>query len=455
MRAEQHAPETASNRTPSETAMRWLLVALIALMVVADLFDFRMSLGPGLTIENALLYILAVGLVFKLIVQQPFVFQLRALHMAFAMLIFYSFFSLLTAAFVIDYPRYRLIPSGMSLKARLVDQVTYFLVFFYALRETQNAHKILKILLIVVGVGATIALLNAFGVVQIGEVGENEKGRVESLMGEPNQDAAFLALFIPGLVVMMMAAPGLQRIAWAGVLLASLGALLLTASRGGFVGLVMSAIWGAVLFRKYVPFRRLAQLAAGAVVVFTAVTIALSVRYGGLLYRRFIEDSTYTDVASASSGRIEIWTKALGIMIENPLTLLTGFGWDVYGLMPLRYAPHNYYLNYYFNLGLVGLVCGTLFFVLLIREARAGVASAPAQYKAMLIAFSIGTLAIAIATFFVDLYTPWIWFWAYAGLVMRIAVNARTRTSMAVAHRTIEEPALKDPFGWAAPARQR
>jgi O-antigen ligase len=435
--------------------MRFLLVALIALVVSVDLLDIELSLGTGLTAENALLYLLAAVILFRLVVQQPFVFQARSLHVCFLVLIIYSVLSFLAAAFVVDYPRYDVVEYGIALKSRLVDYATYFLVFFYGVRESRNAHTIWKVLVFAVCIGSSIALLSAFGVVEFGDVGQNEKDRLEGLIGEPNQDAAFLSLFIPAIAALMMTASGLWRAAWFAALLGTLGALILTASRGGFVGVILSSIWGAFLFRRYISPKQIIAFASRAAVVATVLFIGLSVHYGRLLYRRIIEDSVSTDVASASSGRLEMWSNAIETMTETPLTLLTGFGWEVYWLMPFRYAPHNTYLGLYFNLGLVGLITWIALVALLVREARAAVPFASATYRPVLISFAFGVLAISIATFFVDLYKPWMWFWAYAGLVMRIAVNARAKGLETAVETPQPSPALprRDPFGWVGSAQ--
>jgi O-antigen ligase len=439
-----------------ERGMRVMLAALIGLLVVVDLFDVKLGMGPGLSLENALLYVIALGLVLKIAVQQVFVLHLRALHMCFAVLILFSIFSYLTAAFGVAYPRYDVVKYGIALKSRLIDYATYFLVFFYGLRESRNAHAISRVLLLAVAFASTMALLSAFGIVQIGAIGTNDKDRLEGLMGEPNQDAAFLCLFIPCIVAAMMTSRGLWRLIWFGSLVALLGSFLLTASRGGLVGLALASVLGAFVFRRYIPFSRLVSFAGWAVGILSVLLVALSVRYGHVLYKRIIEDSTYTDVASASSGRFEMWTNALAMMADKPLTLLTGFGWEVYWLMPFRYAPHNNYLGLYFNLGVVGVLSWIMLMVLLVREVKKSLPFAEPGHRPLLIAFGFGVMGISIATFFVDLYAAWLWFWAYAGLVMRIAVNSTTKSSpRAIAAVATPAPdSGRDAFGWVGSAHR-
>lgn len=458
--ASQPAVLTSGSSVPPERGMRWLLGALIALFIVGDILDIPMSMGPGLSAKNALLYVIAVALVLKLIVQQPFVFNLRALHVCFAILIAYSLLSVFTAYFVVQYPRYSLIGSGITWKTKLVDQAILFLVFFYGLRETRNAYTLLKVLLIAVIIGNTIALLNAVGLTEIGGIGEMEtrkSGRMTGIMGEPNVDAAFISLFLPALGAALILSRGLWRAWWFGGMIFSLGVIVLTASRGGFVAMIVSALWGVVVFRRYVSLARLAAFASGAAVLVIIVFSVMSIEYGGLLYERFIADSTGSDMVAASSGRLEIWSHALALMSEKPLTFLTGYGWNVYWSLPTRLSPHNHYLSLWFNVGLVGLICGISVLVLVIREAMAALPYSPPQYRPVLISFAIGAVAISVAAFFVDLIAPWLWFWAYAGFVMRIAVNLRSQSEPKQAIEPVsgrKPRPHKDPFGWVGTVRQ-
>lgn len=436
----------------SERGMRISLSIVIAFFVVQDVFDLSLSLGPGLSAKNAILYVLAATLAFKMTLQRSYAFDLRALHVCFAILIAYSMISMLFAAFVIEYPRYKLISSGIRLKTLWIDRAVFFLVFFYGLRKSVNAQSVLTVLLVAVALSNSIALLNALDIAQIGTMGQNHTGRVQGLMGEPNQDAAFGALFLPAVYAGVMAARGVGRLPWLAALLVTFGAILVTVSRGGFLAVLASSLWAAIVFRRHVPMQRIIAVAVGALTVIALAALVVVPTYGPVLYTRVFMESSTGDMTAVSSGRTQIWSTALSTMADQPITLFTGFGWNVYPLMPFRYAPHNYYLDLWFNLGLVGLICGTMLLVLVVRQALAAVPAAAAPYRSTLMAFSVGAVAIAIATFFVDLYTPWLWFWAYAGLVMRIAVNEyRMAQVKAQAEQSARRTSKRaDPYGWVA-----
>ena len=65
-------------------------------------------------------------------------------------------------------------------------------------------------------------------------------------------------------------------------------------------------------------------------------------------------------------------------------------------------------------------------------------------------------LAYASATIFVDLYVPWIYFWAYAGVTMRLAMIARETAPVPIVvnEREVAGPRQSDPYGWIGAVRQ-
>ncbi len=114
--------------------------------------------------------------------------------------------------------------------------------------------------------------------------------------------------------------------------------------------------------------------------------------------------------------------------MEEPITFIIGYGWGVYDTMSsmgvFRFATHNTYLTYFFDLGIVGL---GLFLVLVsnvIRVTRKGVDKSKRFTRVQLMVFLFGFLSLLVALFFGNLHKPWLFVWAYIGLMMRVAVEA-------------------------------
>lgn len=447
-------PATELSRS-NETGMSLLLVALLTLVAAEQVFALPLSMGPGLSMENALIYVVLSALIFKMAVQRSTRFELRALHICFFALIGYAALTLIVAALVIQYPGYRTIKYVISLKARLVDQLVFFAVFFYALHHSRSAFNVMKALLLLTVLMNVIALLDGFGYIEAAGLVEREDGRAQGIMGESNQSAAFIATFLPALVAMTLVSRGVARMFWIGGLLVCVAAMFMSASRGGLVAVLVASLWGLACFHKYVSTRSILAVTGVALSVVAIALPLVMAEYGALLVNRFVGDTSSVDIVDVSSGRLDIWAGLLSTMAGAPITFLSGYGWEVYDSMPFRLAPHNHYLALWFNLGLVGLVCGTALLVIVAHTAIKSVSLLANPYRSALMAFAIGTVAIATATFFVDLYKPWTYFWAYAGLAMRIAVNARYQqpTSL-VETNTAAAPLPKhDPFGWVANAR--
>ncbi len=434
--------------------MRFLLAALTLFLTLSSVFNWDPGPAPGVKIKNALLYLLVTGLVFNYAVGRKFKIELPGINAAFVVLIGYSILTYLAIVLFIDYPRYDILRSALDLKNRLVDYMLFFLVFFYGVRSEKDAVFVLKCLLLSWIVSHAVAVLDAFGYVQIGDIERRGDGRVQGAVGESNQYGAFVALTLPAAIAMAAAVKGGWRWFWIGGAVLTACTLLMTVSRGAFVATFFAAMLGAYLFRRYLSLGKIfswGMMAGGALLV---IVLVVSVGFGDLLYERVIGQFSTKDMGGTSSGRTEIWATAIGMMFQHPLTLLTGFGWNSYWVMPFRYSPHNYYLSQWFNLGLPGLICSVLLLVMPVRTALRSFAAAPVHVRALLAGFVFSTIAYATATFFVDLYVPWIYFWAYAGATMRLAMIAReTSLEPVVVDRPAVATQRPDPYGWIGAVR--
>jgi O-antigen ligase len=127
-------------------------------------------------------------------------------------------------------------------------------------------------------------------------------------------------------------------------------------------------------------------------------------------------------MSEASSGRTDIWMQALSEMMANPVTLITGFGWNVYSTMPTIFAMHNTYLDQWFNLGLLGLGVYVFIIYLTVKTAKQAAEQAGPPLRADLIAYIFGMLGLAVSVFFGNLYTSKPYIWMYVGLSMRGAM---------------------------------
>jgi hypothetical protein len=435
--------------------MRFVLATLTIFLTLSSVFQWDPGPAPGVKIKNFILYLLVMGLVFSYAIGRKFKIQLPAMNVAFVVLIGYSILTYLAIVLFIDYPRYDALTSAFDLKNRAVDYMLFFLVFLYGTKSEKDAMFVLKCLLLSWIVSHAVAVLDAFGVMQLGDIERRSDGRVQGAVGESNQYGAFVALTLPAAVAMAVAVKGWMRWFWIAAAALTAGTLVMTVSRGAFVAVFFAAVFGAYLFRRYLSLGKIvtwgAFAACGVVII---MLVVVSAGFGDLLHERVVGGFSTKDMSGTSSGRTEIWATAIAMMFQHPLTLLTGFGWNSYWIMPFRYSPHNYYLAQWFNLGLPGLICSVVLLVIPIRTALRSFAVASPVMRALLAGFVFAALAYASATFFVDLYVPWIYFWAYTGVTMRLAMIARDTVPVTVTEPAAPTPRQADPYGWIGAVRQ-
>jgi O-antigen ligase len=410
--------------------MRWLFVLLIASLAVSDIFSINFSLGPGLSVKNALLYLISFGLFFRFVLGGQRSPSLPAIHAWFAVWVLYSILSWIVAGYIIEYRDYDAIDAAIRLKANVIDPLLIFMCVFFGVRDSGDARFVLKTLLVAVALAnlatlSDVAGLTSFGVV-IGESGA-EEGRVFGVFGHANETGALIVTLLPAMLAAMMSSQRLSRLAWIAAAVISAIVMILTVSRGAYVAAIVGTAWAAYLCRRYVPASYVAAggaLALGAVILVVAFVVVLDPGIGQTVTTRIFGQSTAMDVTEVSSGRTAIWLDVVRKMMAEPITLFTGYGWDVYSAMPFRYAAHNHYLNLWFNLGVIGVAA----FVFLLRQvvltARAAVPAAETEDRRHLIALVFGMLALAVAAFFTNIFGPWLYVWIYIGAVMRIAVQA-------------------------------
>ena len=421
-------------------------------LLATDALNIYLSPVPGLSAKNLIIYCVAILLALRMVIGRQSVSDMGQMQGAFIAVIGYAFVTWLVAALVIDYGHYDFAASGILLKSELIDYYIFFLVFLFGAKTPDDAMKMIKGLVLGAFFANVITVLDGFGIVSLG-FRIREDGRTAGAVGESNQYAAFIVLFLPATIAAAVSSRGFQRLFWLCSAMVAAMTLMMTASRGGFVGLAMACAVGAFLYRHLISYSRIAGWVFAALILLVLVVTFSS--YGNLLAERMLGAGS-ADVGTVSSGRSDIWATALAAMVAHPITFITGFGWEVYSSMPFQFATHNHYLQLWFNLGLVGLIGGSyLLFSSIARARRASLQAAP-PYRGQLIAFVLGGVGVATAVFFVNLHQPWYYFWMYAGVVMRLVLLVQRKPAKVPVTSAADAPlrlptTRRDPYGWAQP----
>ena len=142
--------------------------------------------------------------------------------------------------------------------------------------------------------------------------------------------------------------------------------------------------------------------------------------------------------------------------METPISLITGFGWNVYDSMGFSLIPHNHYIALWFELGLVGVICFLLIIYTIVKTLLSAMKVADHDTQLQSIACVFGALIMLVGLFVEQLSKPWPYIWPYLALCLRGALlaQARSKTSAAlspdraeVAARKLASRELNSPLG--------
>lgn len=252
-------------------------------------------------------------------------------------------------------------------------------------------------------------------------------GRAISTFGNSNVLGEYLLISIPITAVLVTTSKSTaRRIATAIALLTNLGCLILTWSRGAWLGLAISAVIFLLYQSKY--FLTAGILASPLVVT----TFFMS---GGNVTDRI--KSMFTLADSSSVYRLNIWRSVLN-MLEDTFKLGIGIGQEAFQMVFPQYAlsgtstvahTHNLYLQIISEMGIGGIVTFVLFAFVFIQLCCTFSSS---EYekgdKMVCVALMTGIIGLLIMGF-----TDHIWFnyrilllfWMIAGLAAGLVTSRK------------------------------
>jgi putative inorganic carbon (HCO3(-)) transporter len=224
-------------------------------------------------------------------------------------------------------------------------------------------------LAVVCGAMVLASVVTSIGVIDWYRTGvdlvEGFRARWVGVFADPNHMAMNMVLVVP-LGVAFLArkqSSWLMRVACAVAAVLAVVAIVLSHSRGGFIGLAVAmGVWA---FREK---RRLQAVVVGAVLVVGLVMFAPK-----SFWQRNETVATFQEDASAM-GRVYAWQVASRISLDRPLLGVGAgafrFAWPLYAPPEARraYVAHNIFLDVIGEMGFVGL----LFFLVFAGGATGG-----------------------------------------------------------------------------------
>jgi hypothetical protein len=425
--------------------MRWLFILLITVLAAADILGNDMSLGPGLSPKNAVLYVIALAMFFRLALSGNQSRQrLPMLQTAFTVWLVYATLSYATCCFIVHWTAYDVKEAGMLLKSQLYDMALFCFTIFYAVQSETDFKVLLKTLVSAIGLSSILTLTDVIGLTHFGvRVGQEgaEADRVFGMFGHANETGALLVSLLPAMVAVATMSRGPARLWWYAGVLSTLAVLVLTVSRGSYVAVVLGYGAAAYVCRRFLPLSRVASWLVtgltGALVVSILVTLIVP-NVGDVIGDRLLGASTSIDMSEVSSGRTNVWMNTLQHMLDTPVSFLSGFGWNVYETR-FVYATHNYYLDLWFDLGVVGVMAFITILYQAVKTASSAAVAASAEMRPFMIAVVFGVLGLAVNILFTNLSKPWPYIWMYIGMSLSIAAKIIAEKAT---ERAAEQPIL-------------
>src|SRR6185312_7916148 len=239
--------------------MRLLFILLIGTLTTCDILQTGMSLAPGISVKNAILYPIALGLIFRMALTGRFRMRLPTVNAAFIIWITYAFLTWVACVTMIHYPGYDARGLFIELKSMLIDSALFFFVYFYGAEGEKEFYALTRTLAFCISVANHLTIADLAGIVHLGiTVGSGgvEADRVFGVFGHANDTATVIVCTLPMLVTVAISSRSAARIFWYAGVFASLAVLVLTVSRGAYVGVIVgygAAVW---LCLRYLPTSR-------------------------------------------------------------------------------------------------------------------------------------------------------------------------------------------------------
>lgn len=292
-------------------------------------------------------------------------------------------------------------------------------------------------LAVVCGAVVLGSIVTSIGVIDWWRTGvdmvEGYRSRWVGVYADPNHMAMNMGLVVPLAVAFLVRKQSgwLFRLACAAAAVLAVIAIVLSHSRGGFIGLSVAMVLWAIREK-----RRLQSLVVGALLAVGLVIFAPQ-----SFWQRNETVATFQEDASAM-GRVYAWQVASRISIDKPL-LGVGAGsfryaWPFYAPPEARraYVAHNIFLDVIGELGFVGL----LFFLVFAGGATGGAFAASKDEE---MGWLARALSAAMAGYLVcDLFSGYI-LSAHLYLLFGLAASAhRIARSRAVAAEALKRTPL-------------
>jgi O-antigen ligase len=273
---------------------------------------------------------------------------------------------------------------------------------------------------------------------------------------DPNDFAFVLIGLLPIVITFGIVSRGAKKLVYLGIAGSVTVAILLTQSRGGFLGLILDVVAMTFLLpvarRGQLQFRvsmsgviaRVVLLALIGVVVWHSLPDTARARLWSVTELRSDYNANISEgaLSDPNAGRLAIWTRNFPLILQRPWGFGAGSFEAVDGLFAGgRYrAPHNSLLQALIELGIPGFILFISTIVSSLRYIRVpqnrdpdkAIIAAQDEPRAFARGLTIGWLGLCLSGFFLsELYSNMLW--TFVTLSCAVGIVRRLPTTTAVA----------------------
>lgn len=389
-----------------------------------NVYGIHLSAIKGLSLTNLVIYIFILAWMLQLIIRRKFFIHHPSIVfiLLFVLTVFLSTMLLLFSG---KLPNFGVIQAFTSLKSWANPFILFFIVYNILYSEKICEHFLVGLLFFLVVTVFTM-VFGAYGLLEFGSFYLVKFGRTSGF-GDPNDYASFMVLLSPLLFTMFFLRSGnkLAKIVGCGFVLLVLLGFVVTGSRGGMLGMLVSICFFLSYLKKQGKIGRPSIVAVFMFFcVFGAVSFFLAPESmkNDLAERVVVEEGM--DLNKYSSGRLANWSNSLKLFVMSPLV---GNGHKSMSYLAEKYfhsrnVGHNLYLSYLAQYGILGLFFYIGAILKMLRYAKkAYLCSGNEFLKYLYISYFSGVFGYLFTLIFVDGSSSHYFFWLYNAVIGRLS----------------------------------
>lgn len=249
--------------------------------------------------------------------------------------------------------------------ATFIEFLKVVLMFVVMMNVTRTEWRLKALIFLGLAAGGvmSVAVLSDYSAGVFKLQGQRVEGLVGGMFGNPNDMALFLVMMVPLAVGMLLATRGIVRkIVYGACALVMIAAILVTFSRGGFIGLVCVLL---VLAWKIGRRYRLTVIAFSLL----AGGLLMALLPGGLTGRlASIFSGSGSEAAESAVSRWALLVRSVWISVRHPVL---GIGMGTFHEVSVRdQVSHNAYTQVSAEMGAAALVIYVLLMVTALRRLK-------------------------------------------------------------------------------------